>query len=124
MSGTQVLTQVLMAVSDFWVFFLGIILLKGALFFNGRVKGVILSEEYPPMGGGVGWGVSALMGWGWKKSWDVGAPAMPPPPPLWETLDINNPCVPDLVKDMNIKVLNLMSRTNETSCDVAWDLCM
>ena len=32
--------------------------------------------------------------------------------------DINNPytklCVPDVVKDMNIKVFNLMSRTNET----------
>ena len=33
--------------------------------------------------------------------------------------DINNPCVPDAVKDMNIKVFNLMSRTTET-CHVAW----
>ena len=32
--------------------------------------------------------------------------------------NINNPyaktCVPDVIKDLNIKVLNLMSRTNET----------
>ena len=32
--------------------------------------------------------------------------------------DINDPyakiCIPDLVKDLNIKVFNLMSRTNET----------
>ena len=32
--------------------------------------------------------------------------------------DINNPyaniCVPDIIKNLNIKVFNLMSRTNET----------
>ena len=32
--------------------------------------------------------------------------------------NINNPyakiCVPDVIKDLNVKVLNLMSRTNET----------
>ena len=32
--------------------------------------------------------------------------------------NINNPyakiCVPDIIKDLNVKVLNLMSRTNET----------
>ena len=37
--------------------------------------------------------------------------------------DINNPyaklCVPDVVKNMNIKVFNLMSRTNEM-CHVTW----
>ena len=30
-----------------------------------------------------------------------------------------NLCVPDIVKNMNIKVFNLMSRTNET-CYVCW----
>ena len=33
--------------------------------------------------------------------------------------NINNPhakiCVPDVIKDVNVKVFNLMSRTNETS---------
>ena len=37
--------------------------------------------------------------------------------------DINNPyaklCVPDVVKDTNIEVFNLMLRTNETS-NVTW----
>ena len=32
--------------------------------------------------------------------------------------NINNPyakiCVPDVIKDLNVKVINLMSRTNET----------
>ena len=34
--------------------------------------------------------------------------------------NINDPyakiCVPDVVKDLNVKVFNLMSRTNETKC--------
>ena len=40
--------------------------------------------------------------------------------------NINDPyskmCVPDAVKNMNVKVFNLMSRTNETTCKVAWNL--
>ena len=34
--------------------------------------------------------------------------------------NINNPyariCVPDVIKDLNVKEFNLMSRTNETRC--------
>ena len=34
--------------------------------------------------------------------------------------NINDPyakiCVPDVIKDLNVKVFNLMSRTNETRC--------
>ena len=37
--------------------------------------------------------------------------------------NINNPyakiCVPDVIKDLNIKVFNLMSRTNETRHKIA-----
>ena len=37
--------------------------------------------------------------------------------------NINNPyaklCVPDIVKNLNVKVFNLMSRTNETRC-IEW----
>ena len=48
--------------------------------------------------------------------------------------NINNPyaklCVPDVVKDLNVKLFNLMSRTNETrhidwhetcKCKCRWD---
>ena len=55
----------------FWVFFLGILFWKGALFFNGRC--FIFKQRLHPMeasvlmGGGVSWG-------------------FPPCPPLWETL--------------------------------------
>ena len=38
--------------------------------------------------------------------------------------NINDPystmCVPDVVKNMNVKVFNLMSRTNETRHDIKW----
>ena len=40
--------------------------------------------------------------------------------------NINNPyakiCVPDTVKDLNVRVFNLMSRTNETRHKMAWNL--
>ena len=38
--------------------------------------------------------------------------------------NINDPyakiCVPDVIKDLNVKVFNLMSRTNETTHKMAW----
>ena len=41
--------------------------------------------------------------------------------------DINNPrskvCVPDVVKNMNVKVFNLMSRTNETRHIKGYETC-
>ena len=40
--------------------------------------------------------------------------------------NINDPyanlCVPDVVKNMNVRVFNLMSRTNETRHKMAWNL--
>ena len=40
--------------------------------------------------------------------------------------NINDPsakiCVPDSVKDLNIKVFNLISRTNETRHKMAWNV--
>ena len=37
---------------------------------------------------------------------------------IWNYNNINNPyakiCVPDIIKNLNVKVFNLMSRTNET----------
>ena len=41
--------------------------------------------------------------------------------------NINNPyariCVPDVIKDLNVKEFNLMSRTNETRCyKMAWKM--
>ena len=40
--------------------------------------------------------------------------------------NINNPyaknCVPDMIKELNVKVFNLMSRTNETRYKMAWNL--
>ena len=29
-------------------------------------------------------------------------------------------CVPDIIKDLNVKVFNLVSRTNETRYKMAW----
>ena len=31
-------------------------------------------------------------------------------------------CVPDVIKDLNVKVFNLMSRTNETRHKMAWNM--
>ena len=40
--------------------------------------------------------------------------------------NVNDPfaklCVPDVVKDVNLKVFNLMSRTNETRHKISWNL--
>ena len=40
--------------------------------------------------------------------------------------NINDPyakmCVPDVVKNLNVKVFNLMSRTNETRHKMAWNV--
>ena len=40
--------------------------------------------------------------------------------------NINNPyaklCVPDVVKNLNVKVFNVMSRTNETRHRMAWNV--
>ena len=40
--------------------------------------------------------------------------------------NINNPyaklCVPDVVKNLNVKVFNLMSRTNETRHRMTWNV--
>ena len=40
--------------------------------------------------------------------------------------NINNPyakiCIPGVIKDLNVKVFNLMSRTNETRHKMAWNM--
>ena len=83
--------QVLMTVSDFSRFYLGIISRKGASFFNRVGGGVFQIRGFIFKWWATPWGASVLMGGGcWKKLYSDagGVPHMSPhaPPPLWETL--------------------------------------